>query len=82
MSPADLIFDLVIDKGDLNCVMCYSYQTNRKINIYRYEVDRVLRLGDLEDESGDSDNKEGVEGKGGTATTPSTLISSPRALRC
>ena len=30
--------------------------------MYRNEVERVLRLGDLEDEDGDSDNNKGVGG--------------------
>ena len=56
MTPADITFDLVIYKGDLDCVMCSSDQIKRSINTYRDEVGRVLRLGDLEDEYGDSDN--------------------------
>ena len=40
--------------------------------MYRDEVGRVLRLGDLEDEDGDGDNNKGGEGKSGTSTTPST----------
>ena len=44
------------------------------MNTYRYEVGRVLRLGDLEDEDGDSNSNEGGGGgyKGGTTMTPST----------
>ena len=70
MTPADRTFDLVIYKGDLDCVMCSSDHINRRMNMYRDEVGRVLRLGDLEDENGSSDNNEWVEGKGGTTTTP------------
>ena len=33
-------------------------------------MERVLRLVDLEDQDGDSDNNEGEEGKGSTTTTP------------
>ena len=72
MTPADCNFDLVIYKGDLDCVMCSSDHINRRMNMYRDEVGRVLRLGDLEDEDGDGDNNKGGEGKSGTSTTPST----------
>ena len=71
MTPADRIFDLVIDKGDMDCVVCSSYQIERRMNMYRDEVGRFLRL-KLEDEDGNSDNTKGEEGKGGTTTTPST----------
>ena len=71
MTPADQTFDLVINKGDLNCIMCPSDQIEKRMNMYRDEVGRVLRLGDLEDEDGNSDNNERGEGKGGT-TTPLT----------
>ena len=76
MTPEDCTFNIVINKGDLECVMCSSYQINRRKNIYRDEVGRVLRLGDLENEDGD--NSEGGEGKGGTTTTPSTAKNAKR----
>ena len=47
MTPVDRTFDLVINKGDLDCVMCSSDQIERRMNMYRDEVGRVLRLGDL-----------------------------------
>ena len=56
MNPADRTFNLVIDKGDLDCVMCSSDQIEMRMNTYRDEVGRVLGLVDLEDEDGDSDN--------------------------
>ena len=40
--------------------------------MYRGEVERAIRLVDLGDEDGDSDNNEGREEKGGTTTTSST----------
>ena len=49
MIPADCNFDLVINTGALDCVMCSSDQTNNRMNMNRNEVGRVLRLGDLED---------------------------------
>ena len=42
--------------------MCLSDQIERRMNMYRDEVGRVLRLGDLEDEDSDIDNKEGGGG--------------------
>ena len=36
MTPADLIFDLVNDKGSLDCVMCFSDQVIRRMNIYMF----------------------------------------------
>ena len=30
MTPADLTFDIVIDKGDLDCIVCSSDQINRR----------------------------------------------------
>ena len=56
MPPADRTFDLVINKGDLYCSMCYSDQIEMRMNMYRDEVDRVLRIVDLKDEDCDSDN--------------------------
>ena len=50
--PADHTFNLVIDKGAQDCVMYYSDPIERRMNMYREEVDRFLRLGDLEDEDG------------------------------
>ena len=49
MTPVDCTFNLVINKGDLGCVMCSSDQIERRMNIYRDEVGGVLRLGNLED---------------------------------
>ena len=46
--------------------------------MYRDEVGRVLRLGDLEDEDGDSNNNEGGERKGGSTTPPSTAKNATR----
>ena len=63
MTLLDLIFNLVIDKGALNCVMCSSDHIERKIIMYRDEVRRVLSMGDLEDWDVNSDNNE--EGGGG-----------------
>ena len=59
MTPTDCTFDLVIDKGDLECIMCSSDQIEMRMNMYRNEVERVLRLGYLEDEDSDSDNNKG-----------------------
>ena len=56
MTPTDCTFNLVIDKGDLECVMCSSDQIDRRMNKYRDDVGRVLRLGDLEDEDRYSNN--------------------------
>ena len=78
MTPADRNFDLVINKRDLDYVMCSSNHIDSRMNMYRDEVERVLRLGDLKDENGDSENNEGGEGKGGTTTTPSTAKKSTR----
>ena len=41
--------------------------------MYRDEVGRVLRMGDLKDEDGHSNNKEGVEERGGKMMMPSTV---------
>ena len=59
MTPADLTFNLVVDKGDLDCVMCSSDQIKRRMNMYGDKVGRVIRLGYLEDEDGDRNNNEG-----------------------
>ena len=59
MTPADHVFNLVINKGALYCVMCSSDQIERRVNMYRDEVGRVPRLGYLKDEDGDSDYNEG-----------------------
>ena len=48
----DRTFGLVINKGDLDCIMCLSDQIERRMNMYRDKVERVLRLSDLEDEYG------------------------------
>ena len=40
---------MTITKGDLDCVMCPSDQIEGRINIYRDEVERVPRLGNLKD---------------------------------
>ena len=78
MNPADRIFNLVIDKRVLDCVMCSSDQIKRKINMYRDKARRFLRMRDLKDEDNDSDNNEvGVE-KGGTTMTPSTTKNATR----
>ena len=47
MTPADCTFDLVIDKGDMDCVMCSSYEIERRMNMYMDELEKVLRMGDL-----------------------------------
>ena len=59
MTPADRTFNLVIDKGVLDCFMCSSDQTERMMNTNRDKVGRVLRLVDLEDEDSNSDNNKG-----------------------
>ena len=59
MTPVVRTLNLVINKGDLDCVMCSSYQIKRRMNMYRGEVGRVPRIGDLEDEDGKSYNNEG-----------------------
>ena len=59
MPPADHTFNLVINKGSLDYSMCSLDHIKRKMNMYREEVERVLRLGDLEDEDCDSNNNEG-----------------------
>ena len=46
--------DLVINKGDLDCVMCSSDQIESRMNIYRDKVESFLRLCDLEDEDSNS----------------------------
>ena len=81
MTPAYRTFDFVIDKWDMDFVMCSSYQIERSMKIYRDEVERFLRLGDLKDEDGDSDNNEGGKEKGGTATTPSTEKNATRKVK-
>ena len=55
-TPTDCTFNLVIDNGDLDCVMCLSDQIKSRTDMYRDEVGSVLRLGDLEDDDGNSDN--------------------------
>ena len=72
MTPADRTFNLVINKWALDCVMCSSDQIERRMNVYRDEVGRVLKIGDLEDEDGNSDNNKEGGGGGGTTMTPST----------
>ena len=52
MPPADRTFDLVINKGAQECVMYSSNPIERSMNMYRDEVERVLRMGELEDEDG------------------------------
>ena len=59
MTPTDLTFNLVIDKGDLDCFMRSSYQIKRRMNTYRDKIGRVLSLGNLKDEDGDSYNNKG-----------------------
>ena len=59
MNPADRTFNLVIDKGDLDCVMCSSDQIDMRMNTYRDKLGRVLSLVDLEDEDSYSYNNEG-----------------------
>ena len=56
MTPSDHTFYLVIDKGYLEFVMCSSNETERRMNVYRDEVGRILSLGDLEDEDSSSNN--------------------------
>ena len=56
MNPPDCTFELVIDKGDLDCFMCSSDQINRRMNMYRDEVARLLRMVDLEYEDSNSNN--------------------------
>ena len=38
MTPADCIFNLVIDKVALDCIMCSSDQIERRMNMYRGKV--------------------------------------------
>ena len=52
MPPADRTFDLVIDKDAQDCVMYSSDPIKRRMNMYMDEVERVLGLGDIEDEDG------------------------------
>ena len=42
--------------------MCSSDQIERRMNTYRDEMGRVLRLGDLKYEEGDIDNNKGGDG--------------------
>ena len=56
--PADHTFDLVINKRDLDYVMCSLDHIKRRINIYMDKAERVFRLSDLKDENGDSNNNE------------------------
>ena len=78
MTSVDCTFNLVIDKGDLECFMRFSDQIEMRMNTYRDEVGRFLRLGDLEDEDGNRDNNEGGEEKGGTTMTLSTAKNAMR----
>ena len=48
INPVDHTLNLVIDKGDMECVMCSSDQIKRRMNMYRDDVGGVLRLGDIE----------------------------------
>ena len=59
MTLADRNFDLVIDKGDLDWIMCSSDQIEMRMNMYMDKVGRFLRMGDLEYENVGSDNNEG-----------------------
>ena len=59
MPPADFTFDLVINNGALDCVMCSLDQTDRRTNMYMDEVERVIRMGELEDEDAEIDNNKG-----------------------
>ena len=56
MTPTDRTFTLLLNKGDLDCVMCSLDQIKMRMNMYRDDVWRVLRIGDLDDEDVDSDN--------------------------
>ena len=56
VTPEDFTFNLVINNGNLYCVMCSSDHIERRMNMYRDEVGRVLSMGDLEDEDRNSDN--------------------------
>ena len=78
MTPADRNSNLVIDKGALDCVMCSSDKIDRRMNMYREDVGRFLRLGDLEYEDINSNNNKGREEKGGTTMTPSTAKNATR----
>ena len=49
MTPADRTFDIVIDKEDLDCVMFSAYHIEWRVNIHRDEVERVVRLVEIED---------------------------------
>ena len=69
MTSVDCTFNLVINKGDLECFMRFSDQIEMRMNTYRDKVGRFLRLGDHEDEDGNRDNNEGGEEKGGTKMT-------------
>ena len=59
MTPKDRTFDLVIDKRAMDCVMCFLDQIEKRMNMYRDELERFLRLVDLKDEDGDINNNEG-----------------------
>ena len=74
--PADCTFNLVMNKGGLDYLMCSSDQIKRRVNMYRDKAERVFRLGDLEDE--DSDNNNNKVGGGGTMMTPSTAKNTTR----
>ena len=65
---ADHTFNLVIDEGGLDCVIFSSDQIKRRMNMYRDEVGRFLRL-KLEDEGGDNN----IGGGGGGTTTDRTI---------
>ena len=54
--PTDRTFNLVMNKGGLDYLMCSSDQIKRRVNMYRDNVERVLRMGDLEDEDSDNNN--------------------------
>ena len=56
MTPANFTFNIVINKEALDCFMFYSDNIKRRMNMYRDEVERVVRLGEIKDEDGDSDN--------------------------
>ena len=47
MTPDDRTFDIVIDKEALDCVIFSSDQIKWRMNMYRDEVERVVRLGEI-----------------------------------
>ena len=78
MNPTDCTFNLVINKGALDCVMCSSDNIDRRMNTYRDKVGKVLSMVDLEDEDDNSNINEWGEDKGGATMAPSTAKNETR----